>query len=249
MRKNNVFFFILIALCLLTVIPSKADELKLSDNALEAGKNAKQIIVFTRFVNLKNEEPSREVKIKTWKTKEDWLKKPEPVQEDFAINYEMDVYEKNKAGLWKRVIYSSCCDGMKNLNDLEGVFNYITASEINQNPGKTSAYIQLNDTYYWCEDPQSPYFYQFVSTRKHNDFDIKKSKSISDFPDEFAYSLIIRSAADTKSISGTTLLLQCKGKGDSYEHMGGIAIMEDDMHALLRHLKKNSVIVIEEKQW
>ena len=247
--RNLILFFTLILLCFLRVTPAMAEELGLSDKALEAGKDAKQIIVFTRFLSSKSKEATGiQVVVGTWKTREDWKTPPEPIQEDIKIYYEMNVYEKNKAGLWKRVVYSPHCAGLDNLDGLEGVFHLVAASGINPNPGNISAYKLLNASHYWCEDPQSPYFHKFVSTDNHNDFDIQRSKRINDFPEEFAYSLIIRSNADTKSISGTTLLLQCEGKGGSYEHMGGIAISEKDMYSLLRHLKKNSVIVIEEKQ-
>lgn len=71
-----------------------------------------------------------------------------------------------------------------------------------------------------------------------------KSKRVSDFPEEFAYSLIIHSTSDTKSMSGTTLLLQCNGKNASDKNVDGIAIPKADMYSILRHLKKDCIIII-----
>ena len=51
--KNNIGFirfFLLIVLCALTAMSATADSLGLSDKVLEAAKDAKQIIVFTRFL-------------------------------------------------------------------------------------------------------------------------------------------------------------------------------------------------------
>lgn len=249
MYKNNVWFirvFMLIILLSLTTTPATADSLGLSDKVLEAAKNAKQIIVFTRFLT-RAEPKGMEVTIRTWRTAEDWQKKPESENKTDFIYYEMNVYEKNKSGEWRRIMYAPSCVAGKNAGDLEGVFHIIKASGIQESPGNVSGYLKLDDTYYWCEDSQSQYFNQFISTRKYKNFDIRKSKHVSDFPEEFAYSLIIRSTTNTKSTSDTTLLLQCKGNNASYENMTGIAIPQADMYSLLRHLKKDCIIVITEE--
>ena len=249
--KNNIGFirfFLLIVLCALTAMPATADSLGLSYKVLEAAKDAKQIIVFTRFLT-RAAPKGMEVTIRTWRTAEDWLKKPESEKKSDFIYYDMmNVYErKNLSDEWKRIIFSPNCIGDKNLSGLGGVFRLIKASGIKENPGNIPGYLKLDDTYYWCEDPQSQYFNQFISTHKYKNFNIGKGKHVSDFPEEFAYSLIIRSTTNTKSASDTTLLLQCQGKNASYEDMTGIAIPQADMYSLLRHLKKDCIIIITEE--
>ena len=241
----------LIVMCvLLTAIPAAANSLLLSDKALEkALRNTKQVIIFNKSqtvidAELKGDgyfaDAERKIFVTTWKTSEDWKKEYKTVN-----FYDMNVYEKNKSGEWKRIMYAPSCVAGKNTDDLEGVFHCIKAFGVNKILNYPIDYTLLDETYYWCEDPQSPHFNQLVSISKYRDFDIKKSKWIHEFPNEYAYCLVIEKDDEIKSDSTKTLFLQCRDENSSYEHTGSIAIPQKNMQSLFKRLKKNSVIIIE----
>ena len=253
MYKNNAWFirvFMLIILCALTATPAIATPSDISDKALEKVlRNTKQVIIFNKsqtltYAELKGDgyfaDAERKIFVTTWKTSEDWKKEYKTVN-----FYDMNVYEKNKSGEWRRIMYAPSCVAGKNVDDLEGVFHCTKAFGVNKILNYPIDYTLLDETYYWCEDPQSPHFNQLVSISKYRDFDIKKSKWIHEFPNEYAYCLVIEKDDEIKSDSTKTLFLQCRDENSSYEHTGSIAIPQKNMQSLFKRLKKNSVIIIE----
>ena len=161
-------------------------------------------------------------------------------------------FEKNSEGQWDEIISCPAYIGKKGWGKTRegdsktprGVFNFTMAFGINDDPGCKIGYTKVDETHYWVGDSNSEKYNQFVSTREYKDFNKKDSEHIIDYDLAYKYCLNISYNEDGTPGKGSAIFLHCYTKN---KFTGGcVAIPQEKMIEVLRHLKNNCVIVMDE---
>ena len=163
-------------------------------------------------------------------------------------------FEKNSEGQWDEIISCPAYIGKKGWGKTRegdsktprGVFNFTMAFGINDDPGCKIGYTKVDETHYWVGDSNSEKYNQFVSTREYKDFNKKDSEHIIDYDLAYKYCLNISYNEDGTPGKGSAIFLHCYTKN---KFTGGcVAIPQEKMIEVLRHLKNNCVIVMDESK-
>ena len=163
-------------------------------------------------------------------------------------------FEKNSEGQWDEIISCPAYIGKKGWGKTRegdsktprGVFNFTMAFGINDDPGCSLGYTKVDETHYWVGDSNSEKYNQFVSTREYKNFNKKDSEHIIDYDLAYKYCLNISYNEDGTPGKGSAIFLHCYTKN---KFTGGcVAIPQEKMIEVLRHLKNNCVIVMDESK-
>ena len=163
-------------------------------------------------------------------------------------------YEKNSDGEWNEIISCPAYIGKKgwgktregDLKTPRGVFHFTMAFGINDDPGCSLGYTKVDETHYWVGDSNSEKYNQFVSTRDYKNFNKKDSEHIIDYNLAYKYCLNISYNEDGTPGKGSAIFLHCYTKN---KFTGGcVAIPEEKMIEVLRHVKNNCVVVMDERK-
>ena len=161
-------------------------------------------------------------------------------------------YEKNSDGEWEEIISCPAYIGKKGWGktregDMKtpcGVYTFTMAFGINEDPGCVMGYTQVDDTHYWNGDSNSEKYNQFVSARDYNNFNKKDSEHIIDYSLAYKYCLNISYNEEGTPKKGSAIFLHCFTKN---KFTGGcVAIPEEKMIEVLRHVKDSCVVVMDE---
>ena len=163
-------------------------------------------------------------------------------------------YEKNSDGEWNEIISCPAYIGKKgwgktregDLKTPRGVFHFTMAFGINDDPGCSLGYTKVDETHYWVGDSNSEKYNQFVSTRDYKNFNKKDSEHIIDYNLAYKYCLNISYNENGTPGKGSAIFLHCYTKN---KFTGGcVAIPEEKMIEVLRHVKNNCVVVMDERK-
>lgn len=163
-------------------------------------------------------------------------------------------YEKNSNGEWDEIISCPAYIGKKGWGKTKegdsktprGVYHFTMAFGINDDPGCALGYTKVDETHYWNGDSNSEKYNQFVSTRDYKNFTKKESEHIIDYDLAYKYCLNISWNEDGTPHKGSAIFLHCYTKN---KFTGGcVAIPEEKMIEVLRHVKNNCVIVMDESK-
>ena len=163
-------------------------------------------------------------------------------------------YEKNSEGEWDKIISCPAYIGKKgwgktkegDLKTPRGVYKFTMAFGINEDPGCVLGYTQVDETHYWNGDSNSEKYNQFVSTRDYKNFNKKESEHIIDYDLAYKYCLNISYNEDGTPRKGSAIFLHCYTKN---KFTGGcVAIPEEKMIEVLRHVKDGCVVVMDESK-
>ena len=163
-------------------------------------------------------------------------------------------YEKNSNGEWNEIISCPAYIGKKgwgktkegDLKTPRGVYHFTMAFGINDDPGCEIGYTKVDDSHYWNGDSNSEKYNQFVSTRDYKNFDKKESEHIIDYDLAYKYCLNISYNEDGTPRKGSAIFLHCFTKN---KFTGGcVAIPEEKMIEVLRRVKNNCVVVMDEQK-
>ena len=163
-------------------------------------------------------------------------------------------YEKNSDGEWNEIISCPAYIGKKgwgktregDLKTPRGVFHFTMAFGINDDPGCSLGYTKVDETHYWVGDSNSEKYNQFVSTRDYKNFSKKDSEHIIDYNLAYKYCLNISYNENGTPGKGSAIFLHCYTKN---KFTGGcVAIPEEKMIEVLRHVKNNCVVVMDERK-
>lgn len=160
------------------------------------------------------------------------------------------MHEINSDGVWEEILCTTGYVGKNGVgkaseNDTKtpsGDYTLGIAFGVNPNPGTELPYIQVDDTYYWVDDPASPYYNRFVSTRDVPADNWNSAEHIADYPDTYAYVLSIDYNTDCIPGEGSAIFLHCSNGKPT---LGCVAVPEEDMVFILKHLKKGCHIIID----
>ena len=124
-----------------------------------------------------------------------------------------------------------------------GIYHFTKAFGIAPDPGSTLPYTQVDATHYWVGDSASPLYNTFVSTREHDNFSKKESEQIVAYTMPYQYVLNISYNESRKPHLGSAIFLHCYSKNPYTA--GCVAVPESMMVTILRNLKADCVIVID----
>ncbi|MBR1487030.1 MAG: L,D-transpeptidase family protein, partial [Synergistaceae bacterium] len=117
---------------------------------------------------------------------------------------------------------------------------------INDDPGCEIGYTKVDGTHYWVGDSKSEKYNQFVSTRDYENFNKKDSEHIIDYDLAYKYCLNISYNEDGTPGKGSAIFLHCYTKN---KFTGGcVAIPEEKMREVLKLVKNNCVVVMDESK-
>jgi len=103
-------------------------------------------------------------------------------------------------------------------------------------------YIQVDDTYYWVDDVDSPYYNQFVTT-KNTSWNWNSAEHIVDYPVSYQYCLALDFNKKCEWGKGSAIFLHV-GTGDPT--LGCIGVPLKEMKKIMQCVIKGSRIIIDE---
>ncbi len=160
-------------------------------------------------------------------------------------------HEKNSAGEWEEIIACPAFVGKKgwgktregDMKTPTGVYTFTLAFGIEDDPGCPMGYVKVDDSHYWVGDSKSDVYNQFISTREYDDFRKKDSEHIIDYTTAYKYCLNISYNDDGEPGKGSAIFLHCQTKNKFTA--GCVAIPEEAMIEVLRHVKDECVVVMD----
>ena len=166
-------------------------------------------------------------------------------------NARFSFHEKDDAGLWHEVVSCPAYIGKKgwgksregDMKTPQGVFTFTMAFGIQEDPGCPMGYVQVDGSHYWVGDSNSEHYNRFVSVNEHGNFSTKDSEHIIDYTTAYKYCLNISYNVDGIPGKGSAIFLHCQTK--NHYTAGCVAIPEDDMKEVLRHVKPGCVVVMD----
>lgn len=160
------------------------------------------------------------------------------------------MHERNRDGIWEEIMNTTGYVGKNGVGTASenesitpsGDYDFGIAFGINPNPGSSIDYLQVDDTYYWVDDPSSAYYNRFVTTQELSPDNWNSAEHIIDFPGAYAYVLSINYNTDCIPGAGSAIFLHCSNGRPT---LGCVSIPADDMIYVLQHIKKECHIIID----
>lgn len=126
-----------------------------------------------------------------------------------------------------------------------GVFVFVEAFGILENPGTKMSYTKVDETHYWVDDSTSGYYNQLVST------DVIKKDWISaehviDFGESYHYVLATSYNMERIPGKGSAVFLHCTSQ-ESEVTAGCIAVPEQYMKKIMKRVNSHCVLIIDTK--
>lgn len=167
----------------------------------------------------------------------------------------ISMHEKDKNGKWKEIMTTPGYIGKNGLGKTkegdsktpQGTFHFNAAFGIAADPGCAIPYHKVTKDDYWSGDPREGYAYnQLVSIKDYPGLDVKNKNTehIIDIETEYQYCLNISYNEECVPGIGGAIFLHCFGKIKPFTG-GCVAIPEDCMIEVMRHVKPECVVVID----
>ena len=160
-------------------------------------------------------------------------------------------HERDEGGTWREIVSCHAYIGRKgwgktregDMKTPSGVYTFTEAFGILPDPGCPMGYTQADDSHYWVGDSSSGRYNTMVSAREYDAFDRKESEHIIDYELAYKYCLNISWNAERTPGKGSAIFLHCQTK-NKYT-AGCVAIPEEDMREVMRHVKPGCVVVMD----
>lgn len=162
------------------------------------------------------------------------------------------LYEK-KAD-WKVILETEAVIGKNGLGKAKegdgktpvGVFLFIEAFGILDNPGANIPYTQVNQNDYWVDDSSSRYYNQFVSTDVvEKDWD--SAEHVIEYGESYYYVLATSYNIERIPGRGSAVFLHCTSL-DSKVTAGCIAVPEVYMREIMKWVEPQCILIIDEQE-
>ncbi len=155
-------------------------------------------------------------------------------------------------GKWKLVLETEALIGKNGLGKTKegdgktpiGVFQFINAFGILENPGTKMVYVQVDESHYWVDDGASKYYNQFVSVDEVEQ-DWESAEHICEYEKSYHYVLATSYNVECIPGLGSAVFLHCMTDG-AESTAGCIAIPEMYMKEILKRVESQCVIIIDE---
>ena len=152
---------------------------------------------------------------------------------------------------WQLVLESEAVIGKNGLGKTKegdgktpvGVFLFVKAFGILDNPGTQMEYIKVDKSHYWVDDSESNYYNQLVSTDEIM-VDWMSAEHIVEFEESYHYVLATSYNMEKISGKGSAVFLHCTSE-KSEATAGCIAVPEVYMREIIRRVEPGCVLVID----
>lgn len=165
-------------------------------------------------------------------------------------NAVVSFHEKEEDGSWTEIVSTDGYIGKNGLGKSEegdgktpiGTYGFSIGFGIEEDPGCSIPYTQVDDTYYWVDDVDSEYYNQFVSTNDVTQ-DWNSAEHISEVVPEYNYALAIDYNIECTPGLGSGIFLHCTG---NTEYTAGcVAVPEDVLLQIMKDVNADCIIVID----
>lgn len=163
------------------------------------------------------------------------------------------LYEKESKA-WQLVLETEAIIGKNGLGKTKegdgktpiGVFLFVEAFGILENPGTKMAYTQVNESHYWVDDSSSNYYNQFVSTEVvAKDWD--SAEHIIEYGESYHYVLATSYNIERISGKGSAVFLHCTSK-NMEGTAGCIAVPEPYMREIMKRVQLGCLLIIDDEK-
>ena len=153
-------------------------------------------------------------------------------------------------GVWTQIMSTSGYVGKQGVGSASesssitpaGIYTLSIAFGVKDKPeGTLLPYTKVNDSYYWVDDPYSPYYNKFLSTNNVV-ADWNSAEQISKYPIPYAYVIAIDYNLACTPNAGSAIFFHCSNGSPT---LGCVSIPEDNMIFVLQHIHSGCVIVID----
>ncbi|MBR1396869.1 MAG: L,D-transpeptidase family protein [Selenomonadaceae bacterium] len=165
----------------------------------------------------------------------------------------VSMHERDKNGNWQQIMTTPGFIGKNGLGKTKegdgmtpiGVFHFNKAFGIKKNPGTVFEYTKVNENHYWSGDQNPGMGYNtFVDVRDYPNLDTENSEHLIDYALYYNYALNISWNEECVPGKGSGIFLHCFGPFRPYTG-GCVAIPEDKMLFVMKHVKKDCVVIID----
>ncbi len=169
-----------------------------------------------------------------------------------GVTAEVSMHEKDENGCWKEILSTEGFVGTAGVGQAsenttatpKGTYTLTQAFGVSPDPGSGLPYVQVDASYYWVDDPSSPYYNQFVSTKQVAK-NWNSAEHLVDSPSAYAYAVAIDYNLDCVPGAGSAFFLHCSTGAPT---AGCVSVSKNDMIFILQHLSENAYIVIGTKE-
>ena len=159
--------------------------------------------------------------------------------------------ERDAEGTWRILVSCPAVIGKNGLGKTQvgdkktpqGVFTLDCAFGIEKDPGCALPYHQVTEYDYWSGD-QYCHYNRMVDIREYPNLNTAACEHLSSMGTVYNYCLNIGYNAEGVPDAGAALFLHCLNPDKDYT-AGCVALPEEDMIEVLRHIRENCVIVID----
>ena len=164
----------------------------------------------------------------------------------------ISMHEKNPDGSWTEIMTTPGFIGVDGLGKERegdnktpvGAFKFDFAFGILPDPGCAIPYAQVNANHYWSGDKNYKYN-QFIDVREAPaNFDKTASEHLIDYKPNYNYALNIDYNSGGTFGKGSAIFMQCFDNDKPWTG-GGVALPEDKMLFVMKHVKQGCVCIID----
>ncbi len=168
-----------------------------------------------------------------------------------GVTAEVSMHEKDENGCWKEILSPRDCGygrrGQASENTTatpKGTYTLTQAFGVSPDPGSGLPYVQVDESYYWVDDPSSPYYNQFVSTKQVAE-NWNSAEHLVDSPSAYAYAVAIDYNLDCvrERVPRSSFIAAREAPT-----AGCVSVPRNDMIFILQHLSEKRYIVIGTKE-
>jgi len=127
-----------------------------------------------------------------------------------------------------------------------GVFRFIKAFGILEDPGAKMDYIQVDESHYWVDDSSSKYYNQFISINEVAP-DWESAEHICEYEESYHYVLATSYNNECIPGVGSAVFLHCLSENAEVT-AGCVAIPEAYMREILERIEPQCVMIIDEQK-
>lgn len=167
--------------------------------------------------------------------------------------YKDEMLERKNTS-WKLVLETEAIIGKNGLGKTKegdgktpaGVFLFVEALGILENPGTKMAYTQVDESHYWVDDSSSKYYNQFVSTEGITK-DWASAEQIVKYGESYHYVLATSYNLERIPGKGSAVFLHCTSN-DMRATAGCIAVPEKYMREIIKRVRSCCVLIIDDEK-
>lgn len=157
-------------------------------------------------------------------------------------NDKQQVLLKTKAYIGKNGLTSNKQEGDKKTPIGAFKLGVVFGMHSKINIDESLRYIPINKNLYWIDDTNSKFYNRLVDIEK-DEKDWKSGEHLIDYKKQYDYAIEILANPENEKGKGSAIFLHCSNKSPT---LGCIAIKKRKLIKILKHINKNTKIVIEQ---